>query len=97
VTGTRDGTHCETSEQNGGSAMAIGILAAVLGLLLSTAAIFIPRIVARHNRPEDHADSLAYLADTGRSAQDIIQANRGSPARTDSDAGPGQEDSADPG
>jgi hypothetical protein len=57
--------------------MVIGILAAVLGLLLSTAAIVIPRIVARHNHPEDDVASRAYLASTGRSAQDIEQANRG--------------------
>ncbi len=57
--------------------MVIGILAAVLGLLLSTAAIVIPRIVARRNHPEDDAASRAYLASTGRSAQDIEQANRG--------------------
>jgi hypothetical protein len=57
--------------------MVIAILAAVLGLLLSTAAIVIPRIVARRNHPEDDAASRAYLASTGRSAQDIEQANRG--------------------
>jgi hypothetical protein len=57
--------------------MVIAILAAVLGLLLSTAAIVIPRIVARRNHPEDDAASRAYLAGTGRSAQDIEQANRG--------------------
>jgi hypothetical protein len=57
--------------------MVIGILAAVLGLLLSTVAIVIPRIVARHNHPEDDTASRAYLASTGRSAQDIEQANRG--------------------
>jgi len=57
--------------------MVIAILAAVVGLLISTAAIVIPRIVARHNYPEDDAASRAYLARTGRSAQDIEQANRG--------------------
>lgn len=57
--------------------MVIGILAAVLGLLLSAAAIVIPRIVARRSHPEDDAASRAYLASTGRSAQDIEQANRG--------------------
>ena len=45
--------------------MAIGILAAALGLLLGTAAIVIPRIVNRHNNPDDHSDSRAYLANTG--------------------------------
>jgi hypothetical protein len=38
---------------------------AVLGLLFGTAAIVIPRMVTRHNHPEDHSDSLAYLASTG--------------------------------
>ena len=53
--------------------MAIGILAAVLGLLLAAAAIVIPRIVNRHNDPEDHSDSQAYLANTGRSAEEVAQ------------------------
>ena len=66
--------------------MAIGILAAVLGLLLATAAIVIPRIVARHNDPEDDAVSRAYLASTGRTAQDVAQANRGWKAPPDGDA-----------
>ena len=57
--------------------MAIGILAAVLGLLLATAAIVIPRIVARRNDPEEDAASRAYLASTGRSAEEVEQANRG--------------------
>jgi hypothetical protein len=55
--------------------MAIAILAAVLGLLIATAAIAIPRVVARRNNPEDHADSQAYLKETGRSARDIAQGN----------------------
>jgi hypothetical protein len=67
--------------------MAIPILAAVLGLLSGTAAIVIPRIVNRHNRPEDDSDSRAYLANTGRSADDIVQGNRSLQARPDSDAG----------
>ena len=37
--------------QKKGLAMAIGILAAVLGLLFGTAAIIIPRLVNRHNNP----------------------------------------------
>ena len=57
--------------------MTIAILAAVLGLLIATAAIAIPRVVARRNNPEDHADSQAYLKETGRSAQDIAQGNAG--------------------
>lgn len=67
--------------------MAIAILAAVLGLLLGMAAIIIPRIVNRHNNPDDHSDSLAYLANTGRSAEDIAQGNRSLQARPDNDAG----------
>jgi hypothetical protein len=57
--------------------MTIAILAAVLGLLIATAAIAIPRVVARRNNPEDHADSQAYLKETGRSARDIAQGNAG--------------------
>ena len=67
--------------------MVIGILAAVLGLLFGTAAIVIPRIVNRHNNPDDHTDSRAYLANTGRSAEEIIQGNSRLQARPDSDAG----------
>jgi hypothetical protein len=66
--------------------MAIGILAAVLGLLFGTAAIIIPRIVNRHNQPEDHSDSQAYLANTGRSAQEIVQGNRSLQAQSGNDA-----------
>ena len=57
-------------------AMTIAIIAAVLGLVAGTAAIVIPRVVNRRNRPEDHADSQAYLAETGRSAEEIKQDNR---------------------
>jgi hypothetical protein len=67
--------------------MAIGILAAVLGLLFGTAAIVIPRIVNRHNNPDDHSDSRAYLANTGRSAAEIAQGNRSLQGRPDTDAG----------
>jgi hypothetical protein len=63
----------------------IGIVAAVLGLLFGTAAIVIPRMVNRHNQPEDHSDSIAYLASTGRSAEDIARGNAGSQARPDND------------
>ena len=55
--------------------MTIGILAAALGVLISAAAIIIPRIVNRGNNPQDHSDSLAYLKQTGRSAQDIARGN----------------------
>ena len=63
--------------------MVIGILAAVLGLLLAAAAIVIPRVVARGNRPNDDAASRAYLAATGRSADEVEQANRGRQAPPD--------------
>jgi hypothetical protein len=74
--------------------MAIGILAAVLGLLFGTAAILIPRMVGRHNRPEDDAASRAYLANTGRTAEEIAQANRGLNAQPDDAAirGPSEVD-----
>jgi hypothetical protein len=68
--------------------MAIAILAAVLGLLLSTAAIVIPRIVARRNHPDDDAASRAYLASTGRSAEEVTQANRSWKAPPDSGTEP---------
>jgi hypothetical protein len=67
--------------------MAIGILAAVLGLLFGTAAIVIPRMVNRHNNPDDHSDSQAYLANTGRSAEEIAQGNRSLQARQDNPVG----------
>ncbi len=57
--------------------MTIAILAAVLGVLIAAAAIIIPQIVNRRNNPEDHADSQAYLKQTGRSAQDIARGNAG--------------------
>jgi hypothetical protein len=67
--------------------MAIGILAAVLGVLISAAAIIIPRIVNRGNNPEDHAGSLAYLRQTGRSAEDIARGNAGLASHQESGAG----------
>jgi hypothetical protein len=77
--------------------MAIAILAAVLGLLSGTAAIVIPRIVNRHNHPEDDSDSRAYLANTGRSADEIVQGNRSLQARPDSDGGARHADETDTG
>ncbi len=66
--------------------MVIGVLAAVLGVLISAAAITIPRIVNRHNNPEDDAASRAYLASTGRSAEEVAQANRNGQARPGGEA-----------
>jgi len=77
--------------------MAIGIFAAVLGLLFGTAAIIIPRIVNRHNRPEDHSDSQDYLANTGRSAEEIVRGNRSLLAQSDNDAGSRHTGGADTG
>jgi len=77
--------------------MEIGILAAVLGLLFGTAAIVIPRIVNRHNNPDDHSDSQAYLANTGRSAREVVQGNRRLQARQDSGAGSPDADGTDTG
>jgi hypothetical protein len=74
--------------------MTIAILAAVLGLLIATAAIAIPRVVARRNNPEDHADSQAYLKETGRSARDIAQGNAGQAVGQD-DAGSQQAGGSD--
>jgi hypothetical protein len=76
--------------------MAIGILAAVLGLLLSAAAIVIPRMVSRHNHPEDDTASRAYLASTGRSAKEVAQANLGLKAPLDGNAGPRQAGDTSP-
>jgi hypothetical protein len=75
--------------------MVIAILAAVLGLLIATAAIAIPRVVARRNNPEDHADSQAYLKETGRSAQDIAQGNAGQAFGQQNDAGSRQAGGSD--
>jgi hypothetical protein len=77
--------------------MVIGILAAVLGLLFGTAAIVIPRIVNRHTHPEDHSDSRAYLANTGRSAAEIVQGNRSLRAQSDNGAGSRPAGGADTG
>jgi hypothetical protein len=61
--------------------MAIGVIAAVLGLLIAVACIWIPRVVARRNDPYNHADALAYEKETGRSAQEIEQGNAAVRAR----------------
>ena len=69
----------------------------MLGLLLGTAAIIVPRMVNRHNNPDDHSDSQAYLANTGRSAEEIAQGNRSLQARPDNDAGSRHAGGADTG
>ncbi len=61
--------------------MPIGIFAAVLGLLIATACIVIPRVISRRNDPYNNADALAYEKETGRSAQEIEQGNAAVRAR----------------
>jgi hypothetical protein len=63
--------------------MAIGIIAAVLGLMIAAACIWIPRVVSRRNDPYNHADALAYEKETGRSAQEIEQDNAALRTRQD--------------
>jgi hypothetical protein len=75
--------------------MTIGILAAVLGLLLAIAAIWIPRLVNRRNDPEYDADSRAYQKETGRSAQDIARGNADQAFQQENDAGSRQAGSSD--
>jgi hypothetical protein len=75
--------------------MTIGILAAVLGLLLATAAIWIPRLVSRRNNPQYDADSRAYLKQTGRSARDVAQGNADQASRQQNDAGSPQAGGSD--
>ena len=54
--------------------MADAIFAAVLGVLISAAALGIPQWVRiRHQRPDD--DTHAYLQQTGLTARDIAQGN----------------------
>jgi hypothetical protein len=55
--------------------MTIAIVAAAIGLVIGTAAIAIPRLVARRNDPYSDADALAYENATGRSARQIEQDN----------------------
>jgi hypothetical protein len=77
--------------------MLIGILAAIFGVLLAAAAIGIPRIVNRGNDPQDHADSQAYLQQTGRSATDVAQGNADQAFQRENHGGSEQADgSADP-
>jgi hypothetical protein len=64
--------------------MAIGIFAAVLGLLIAAACIVIPRVVSRRNDPYNSADALAYEKETGRSAREIEQGNAAVRARQQS-------------
>ena len=67
--------------------MTIAIIAVLLALLLGSAAIIIPRLVNRGNDPDDHADSRAYLEETGRTAGDIAQGNHGQTSWQENHAG----------
>jgi hypothetical protein len=49
------------------------MVAAALGVLVATACVMIPRMVARRNKPYDDADALVYENKTGRSARQIEQ------------------------
>jgi hypothetical protein len=55
--------------------MAIAIVAAAVGILIAFVCVEVPRLVARRNRPYDHADAIAYEHETGRSAQQIEHDN----------------------
>jgi hypothetical protein len=55
--------------------MAIGVIAAVTGLIIAAACIELPRLASRHNDPYSHADALAYEKQTGRSAREIARDN----------------------
>ncbi len=68
--------------------MAIGIFAAVMGVLIAAACISIPQIVrsrSARRQPEDD-DTQAYLKQTGRSAGDIAQGNAAVRAQQQNDA-----------
>jgi hypothetical protein len=56
--------------------MAMGIFAAVLGVLIAAACISVPQLVrSRSARRPDDDDTRAYLKSTGRSARDIAEGN----------------------
>ena len=55
--------------------MTIGIVAAVLGLLLSAAALGIPHLVRLRSQADDQGKSRAYLEATGRSEWEVAAGN----------------------
>ena len=58
------------------------ILSVVFGLLIVTATVYVPRLIAlRKNHPYDDADSRAYLEKTGRSVEGIAKSGHGQPPR----------------
>jgi hypothetical protein len=72
--------------------VAIGIFAAVLGLVIAAAAIGIPQLVRiRHQRPDD--DTQAYLKQTGRTAEEIAAGNAAVRVRQQSDVRAGGDGS----
>jgi hypothetical protein len=72
--------------------MAIGIFAAVMGVLIAAACISIPQIVRSRGarRQPDDDDTQAYLKQTGRSARDIAQSNAAIRAQEQNDASSGR-------
>ncbi|MGH3408631.1 MAG: hypothetical protein ACRDRJ_39980 [Streptosporangiaceae bacterium] len=66
--------------------MAIGILAAVLGVLIAAACISLPQLVRSRRSQPDNDDTQAYLRQTGRSARDIAESNTALRARQQNDA-----------
>lgn len=57
--------------------MAIGILAAVLGVLVAAASIGIPQVIRHYlqRNNDDEEAARAYLESTGRTAKDIAREN----------------------
>ena len=76
--------------------MTLAVVAAVLGLLLATAAIGIPRLIAyRKNNPGYDADTRAYMKETGRSARDIAEGDADQLLPQENDAGSRQAGGSD--
>jgi len=61
--------------------MAIGVVAALLGLMIAAACISIPQLVRIRRQRADDDDTLAYQRETGRSAKDIAESNAAVRAR----------------
>jgi hypothetical protein len=58
----------------------------ILGLLIGALCLTIPQLVRIHRQRPDHADTEAYLRETGRSVQDIAQGNAAVQTRQKNDA-----------
>jgi len=76
--------------------MTIGIIAVLIALVTGGAAIIIPRLISRRNNPEDDTDSRAYMAETGRSAEDIVRGNQGQQSRPQTPDHGGRDDAGAP-